>query len=583
MLSITQRVCALQLVARVVHSRAKWITCALWLLAFGPTAVAQSSLTYQDDYAKKVEAARTLSPLADNIFGEEINDYVGSLEFAVTDVSIPGNSTLKVEFRRRLRVRRVLEEWFHDSALSDWDIDLPHLYGTFLARNQPWQTRKGNTRCALSSASESSPPPYWTWSPTDSSTQVHYWAGNHLHLPNGVDEELLFTATSSAAKPADGEAYLWATKGNWHFSCLPSTSNGATGDAFLGRSPDGTRVWFDHLTRRYYQGLWSGDQVVLRSEDRLMPTKVEDRFGNFVLYKYQGNKLVEIEGSDGRKLNIGYVNGHVDSVFDGARTWRYRYGSDSFLSEVELPDATKWTFQVPFQGQLLTTHNGNCYYPGDIAPTTYVISITHPLGAQGRFELSPRLHGRTYVKDGCVIDTNDAGQVTSSFNWYQHVFMALSLDRREINGPGLAPLIWTWTYFQGGGAYEQQCQSSPCATTKTVTVKQPDGTSIRKTLGIRFRSNEGLLLKEEHLDQGGVARRTTTYSHLLSGSGQAYPASLGSMIFAGSSLSYWQPLVRKIITQDGHDYVWEVTNQNGVFDLDRFARPIKVTRSLQGQ
>jgi len=82
------------------------------------------------EFDKRLKAAREVGPLGGEAFGESVSLYNGATEFGAVDLSVPGNSALAVEARRRFRIedpRNVPRP----PGLGDWELDLPHLIGTF--------------------------------------------------------------------------------------------------------------------------------------------------------------------------------------------------------------------------------------------------------------------------------------------------------------------------------------------------------------------------------------------------------------------------------------------------------------------
>src|SRR5688572_691860 len=53
-----------------------------------------------DAYARRSVPGDVVRPLGEDLFGDRVNFYNGVTTFAVTDVSLPGNSTLPVAIRR---------------------------------------------------------------------------------------------------------------------------------------------------------------------------------------------------------------------------------------------------------------------------------------------------------------------------------------------------------------------------------------------------------------------------------------------------------------------------------------------------
>lgn len=79
-----------------------------------------------ETYESLMQSHGTLTAYGPDLFGDSVNLANGALSFAVTDVSIPGNSALPVQFRRLYSVRN-REFQISDGALADWTVDLSHV------------------------------------------------------------------------------------------------------------------------------------------------------------------------------------------------------------------------------------------------------------------------------------------------------------------------------------------------------------------------------------------------------------------------------------------------------------------------
>lgn len=75
---------------------------AVLMLCVGAGTV--SAVQPYQEYRKLIESAQNLTALKDDLFGESVSLYNGKTEFAVTDVSLPGNNALPVQIRRRFSV-----------------------------------------------------------------------------------------------------------------------------------------------------------------------------------------------------------------------------------------------------------------------------------------------------------------------------------------------------------------------------------------------------------------------------------------------------------------------------------------------
>src|SRR6185312_9587660 len=88
----------------------KWIPIAcLALIGLGAGVLAYAGDDYggldgYEEYGQHIHDSQTVSPLGDDFFGDSTNLYNGQTSFEVTDVSIPGNSSLPVALSRHLAI-----------------------------------------------------------------------------------------------------------------------------------------------------------------------------------------------------------------------------------------------------------------------------------------------------------------------------------------------------------------------------------------------------------------------------------------------------------------------------------------------
>jgi RHS repeat-associated protein len=562
------------------------------ICADGGTGGIESRL-YSDEYRLKISAAKEFKPLDDNLFGDSINGYSGAVEFSITDVDLPGNNSLSVSVRRKFAPQETWEKYIRQRSngmFGEWELDIPHMQGVFARPSgylAGWQTSGSSpdTRCAESNLANSTPPQQGYYSPED------YWHGNHLYLPGSGSSEIFHLSDSSTNKPTDGLAYHWATKQQWFFSCLPVTSNGVAGDAFLAHAPDGTKYWFNHFAGRAVPPADDGSGRMLpRSEVWIMPTRVEDRFGNSVVYVYDAVdpwRLLSITSSDGRRITLTYVmagqnNHHVSTVSDGTRTWTYNYSTLTFgglLTSVTQPDNTKWIYSRAFPDEETIIQNAtSCGGPGALrSHIPFVYSFTHPSGAVGKFTWNYRWHGRTNVPQACQFGTYRSSDRRPPF------FAAMSLSSKEISGPGMpAAKIWSWSYPALLFKYAHECVSSVCPTSKVIGMTQPDGGILRQTFGIQYGLNDGLLLQTDQIASDGISLlRSSTADYQLDPAGQVYPARVADLlrIYSDPKAGVAQPIRRQQINQQGVTFTNEVANTNGLYSFDNYAKPLTSTFS----
>lgn len=482
--------------------------------------------TYSDEYINKIASTKIVSVLGDDLFGDQINSYSGTVNFSVTDVSIPGNSLLPVSLARKYEAKNRSSNSASSpfpiefkGIFGDWDWDIPHLAGVY-ADMSAMTASVPNRRCAASSLADAIP------NSNNTLFRPEYDANtNELVLPGQGNQQLLYLVGSS--KPTDGNDYRWVTKKRWYFSCLSSTANGVSGDAFLARSPDGTKYWFNQIVQR--QAEWTKHQYVAynnydpitnqytdlvitksikRYDVRAFPTRIEDRFGNYVNYSYDVLdpwKLLKISSSDGRTISLTYNGyGRVVSASDGTNVWSYAYDSSGYtgsLNKVTLPDSRNWVYNfIQLNDYKTVTNNpysGSCNGPGSLYLGLRIATITHPSGALGEFTFKNHWHGRSNVTKSCINAVAN-GQIIDVISDYPAFFSALSLISKKISGPALlSTKQWALTYPALEFSYSDTCPSTNCKATKTISLTQPDGSIKSHTYGVVFGKDDGLLLKTQ--------------------------------------------------------------------------------------
>ena len=179
----------------------------LTLTIFAFASLVRADTKYSDEYLQRVTAAKTVSPLDNNLFGDSINDYSGGVQFSQTDVSLPGNFGLSVGVGRRYAIADktgLSAAQKIGGIFGDWDLDLPHMEGVYGPQGHQAMTLAGaNVRCDVTSWDQARPPF------VDYFQAEEYWHGNHLYLPGQGAEEVLYF--ESGDKPTDPLNYRWVT------------------------------------------------------------------------------------------------------------------------------------------------------------------------------------------------------------------------------------------------------------------------------------------------------------------------------------------------------------------------------------
>ena len=583
------------------------------LLGLVPGAVlAQESKQPWDEYGDRIKASESFGTSGPGLFGDSINLANGSLSFSATDVSLPGNGSLPVALTRRLSVSNRKGYQVNDALMGDWDLDLPHISGVFVAGGSSF-----GTACTATTPVQARPPYVTVSGGTFPSSE--YWSGNTANMPGGGEMLLVNPGTP---KPASGGPYYWMTSGFTYFSCLATLKNGGTGEGFLAVASDGTKYWFDVLAQydeppidqvvataseRSVTGPWSASATLLRRRKVLYASRVEDRFGNWVAYQFTNSPTVpavlsEISASDGRRITLSYnAQGKVATVVSNGRTWSYAYAyptpQKATLTSVTLPDGSAWSMDLAAISSAAIRYikgapgdpNRDCYHPGDVATAGATGSITHPSGATAEFTVDPTRHGRSNVPMVCSGYSQPYNNPNDDVAYYPVAYDLLSLTRKRISGPGLATAEWNYAYTSNasfapgtgpvcysGNCMAPICTADACAGTSKTYVWGPENEYTLYTYGNSYRYNEGKLLQVQtgtgtpmSLTATPVIARTEAMTYELGQSGLSFQTPIGTspqMKGEGFASEYIRPQTSRLVEQENETYATTLG------DFDAFAR-----------
>lgn len=98
-------------------------TLAALLYVACTTAAAQGGRQPWEEYDKFIQSRHTVSAHGPDLFGDRVNAYNNTLSFSVTDISLPGNSSLPVALTRTFDV--VTRNYYavNASSIADWGLD----------------------------------------------------------------------------------------------------------------------------------------------------------------------------------------------------------------------------------------------------------------------------------------------------------------------------------------------------------------------------------------------------------------------------------------------------------------------------
>ena len=526
------------------------------------SASADNAVSVSYLQGKAPTAPDAITALGPDLFGDKINLYNGSFSFEQTDVELPGNHALKVALVRQHTPGR---QWVVRGALGDWDLNTPRIEGMF-ADPEGWVPNGGS---AANRCSAFNFPPYLTrggWVHVDYSPE-EYWHGAFLVVPGHGSQEVLINTNA----PSEGGRWSLVTRGLWQVGCIATLQN-AAGQGFEARSPEGVTYRFDWMASRVLPHLRKDDALLGRREHFLMATRVTDRHGNWVSYTYNAAdpmKLQRIDSSDGRLITLQYSAGQVSSVTDGSRTWQYLYTSEGDLQAVLLPDSSRWTFSlrslVTPTGAIVNEDSYHCDSMPGIAGSQSTGSIVHPSGATGTFTTNFVVQPRTNVDRICTFHSGELAQYTNG-HVHSRATANQALVRKQITGPGMVPMEWQYGVASNASLGEW-APCTACPDRKVVEVREPNGTLSRHHFGIRWRDNEGQLLRTEEGGPAGAPLKTTDYRYRKA-VGQNYPDGFGvSPRYTTDLVSTRnRPEDKRVIGQQGASFTRESNASANGFD-----------------
>jgi RHS repeat-associated protein len=547
----------------------------------GPLKAQDSPLTPQLEHVDRLRTSEQVGALDSELFGDEVGLYNGATEFAVTDIDLPGNFALPVQLRRRFKVES-FKQVVPLGGFGNWDIDVPYLHGTFDGVYK-WTTASGGSTARCSSL--------WYPRTTAPFEITDIWTGTSLHLPGEGDLDMLYLPPSGGAVPSDGATYRWSTSSLHRFTCKSSTANGYPGEGFIVLDTKGNRYTFD-IGIEHSGGAMRDVSGALRGRTRvyLMASRIEDRHGNWVAYQYSGDKLTGISSNDGRAIALTWSGDRIVKATAHGREWNYAYLSDpaamgmrrfAQLSQVTLPDASKWTYQYQLANSgpgglnpRYESWDGSAHEctPPEFFPNSFGLLATHPSGAQGHFEFEFTRQRRSGTPASACHLRGDGHYVLG----IPDHFDLYALVRKTLTGPGLASQQWQYAFSDDGGRTTLPVPCMSCPGAKLAVVTHPDGSQHEHTFGNRYRDNSGQLLGTVVRNGLGAVLRTESNIYLTNAeaAGAPFPDTYGSSLSADDDVATRiRPVRLATVVQQG------VTFSRTVAAFDAFARPASVTRS----
>lgn len=465
------------------------------------------------------------------LMGEQIDLSSGAVSFVQTDIDLPGNSAIPVRIARSWGGP---DRWFGANRFyANWNLDLAYISTTMASANDVYFTGSWAKNIACSGSLN----PQASLSKGGAVLQVNdYWNGDSVYIPGQGSATLLTGGTTSRT-----------TKNNWKISCFNSTKGY---EGFKVTTPDGLTYTFDQL--RMVRGIdltkagpvegpiepgpitgpdpghGGGGINFSRYHTFMLVSRVDDRFGNWVSYTYNGNNLSQISASDGRLITLQYSNNRVSSATAHGKTWTYNYNSNALIG-VTRPDGRNWVFshsQAAFYDQAPNTE-GRCMNNDQRAAAHHLVTITHPSGVTGEFTVKSVLHGRTEVPKLQLGPVND--------NNYRYAFAidrcynTIALTQKKLTGAGIPTSTWQYSYSENEGAFINEAKQAvtviggglpsglQAGDLKYTRVTAPDNSITVHYFNRRFDWREGSEVFTDQFDTDGSTRLRRTLKTFAKG------------------------------------------------------------------
>lgn len=608
------------------------------LLACVDAARADTAASVKTEYTRRIKVGETIQPLGDTPFGESVSLYTGNLSFRQTDISLPGIGP-DIVLTRTYEVTGAPTSKTFDLSMGDWDLAVPEITtmipGKRMGYGGVWNVEYSTdptARCSHITMVSRAPFGF----------SLPWWHGYQLVTGDSASQPLVKRTSENTLAPGGNvAAYPILTPSNWMLACLSSTSNGMPGEAFLGVAPDGTRYWFDHLaygailetlydpipwmndpstppSRENLTGggeslttgttvpeeddptvYWGFDiQYMKRQTAHMFATKVQDRFGNSVTYRYSGTSLQEITASDGRHVLVEWRTDAplVDRIrvmpnTPLERVWRYEYEAPTDptirrLVRVVQPDNTSWVLDTDYASAIElppVDPDGACgsrtFDTGlnDLA----VITMEHPTGLRGEFVLSVKARARSWVPTACIQMQGPTGPYNEPL---PPVYLTAALTSKAFSGPGVPNRVWQYEYSPARGSTQSECLAAPCQDWQWVEVTDPELHTTHYHYSTRWGYLEGKLLSKT---DGVSVRRTDfpdgvqkeTYQYADPARSWAYPSRIGAVLADTGTYTNTETTERIVPESSREKRLQGVTFLRETSSFDRFGNPEVVRRA----
>ncbi len=472
-------------------------------------------------------ASERLSVLTNDLIGDHIDLDTGGLSLSNTDVSLPGNSKLPVQFGRLLNRSRMSEG--RKGWMGDWNPDIPHISRRYIQNYVP-PASDNAPRCTVGNQGAIN-----GW--FKSFQPETYWRGTNMVGFNGASKYMLKRRTSDANQELDGKTPKYLTQDYWLIECINTAT--PSNEGFKATAPNGDIYTFDH-TVAFDGGNAFPSSISSQSNpigdtgpeaafnEITFVTRIEDVHGNWVVYDYNaGGKPYKISSNDGRQIDISWSGEQISSVSANSRVWSYQYGTCTGtgckkLTQVTLPDNRTWSYGN-MEGISGKTSSELC--PND---THQDATVTHPTGTTALFKFNVISNGRTNL--AVSLFPSEWGQTPHDRCFAGAVnnprsFNSVAVVEKTLTIIGSPDATWLYEYDQDEGQYYGDANLNPpdsddlpngdLAPTKWREVTQPDGSLIRTLIDRAYGYAEGKAVEVKALSDSGIVLQTKTNTYEL--------------------------------------------------------------------
>ena len=508
------------------------------------------------NYGYNFHEENNISPIlatqTTQLLGDRIDTSSGSISIEHIDIDIPGNSEIPVRIVRKLSDP---DSWYRETRdFENWSLGIPHVRSTYVT------DREGNYFSAYwangkACTSRLNTNPTFTRSIEGHSytgAKESYWNGDTVYIPGKGSVKL-------TEKEGD-QTYKRYNNRNWKVECLLENNNY---EGFKITDDNGFTYYFNQqriiksikpfnlspnignfqcgsisnpcpvqsvgpasdpvIAARYYQYFIF-----------MLATRVEDRFGNWVEYKYDtSSNLTEISSNDSRTITLSYLDNRISAISAMGKTWNYDY-EDTYvntLRTVKRPDNKQWTFthdksssnslwrfqNIAEHSQAPTHSQLDCISSG----VRDFIEISHPEGLTGKFELIESCQGQSNVSK--ILKPNPNRWTYDSY-WQSKSSAIFAINQKSLTMTDGSFYEWNYQYSANKGHYKGDSftdkerfpfsiNSEETGHLKFTSVIRPDNSKVINYYDRRFGDSFGNLLYKEVYDKTGTLMQRDKMSY----------------------------------------------------------------------